>query len=86
LDFLGAWPFRREKPFYRLLDFLGFPWNLSSESRLINGLRGTNDQKFFLSLLAVAAGGAWTVAHNLGVRINRIAHGASLSLIFDFQQ
>jgi hypothetical protein len=40
LGFLGAWPFRYENPRSGVLDFLGFPWILSSESRLINGLRG----------------------------------------------
>jgi hypothetical protein len=55
LGFLGAWPVRRENPVYRLLDFLGFPWILSSETRLINGLYGINRQKFFVTLLSVAA-------------------------------
>jgi hypothetical protein len=32
------------------LDYLGFPWILSSESRLFNGLRGLNRGKFFLSV------------------------------------
>jgi hypothetical protein len=32
------------------LDFLGFPWILSSESRLFNGLRGIFGGKFFLTL------------------------------------
>ena len=47
LDFLGPWPFRHENPNLWLLDSLGFPWILSSESRLINGLRGINRAKFF---------------------------------------
>jgi hypothetical protein len=29
------------------LDFLGFPWILSSESRLFNGLQPVNDRRFF---------------------------------------
>jgi hypothetical protein len=32
------------------LDFLGFPWILSSESSLFNGLRGLKRGKFFLAL------------------------------------
>jgi hypothetical protein len=35
------------------LDFLGFPWILSSESSLINGLHGINEQKFFATPLGV---------------------------------
>jgi len=31
------------------LDFLGFPWILSSESRLIKGLRWIFAEKFFLA-------------------------------------
>jgi hypothetical protein len=34
-----------------VLDFLGFPWILSSESRLFNGLRGTNRERFFIAVL-----------------------------------
>jgi hypothetical protein len=48
LGFLGRWPFRCEAPRFWGLDFLGFPWILSSESRLINGLRGNNGGNFFL--------------------------------------
>jgi hypothetical protein len=47
LGFLGPWLFRFENPRFRGLDFLGFPWILSSESRLINGLRGINRGKIF---------------------------------------
>jgi hypothetical protein len=32
------------------LDFLGFPWILSSETRLINGLRGLKREQIFLAL------------------------------------
>jgi hypothetical protein len=38
------------------LDFLGFPWILSSESRLINGLHGKNHQTFFLRRLFLDEG------------------------------
>jgi hypothetical protein len=33
------------------LDFLGFPWILSFESRLFNGLRGIKRGKYFHALL-----------------------------------
>src|SRR4029077_7334414 len=45
------WPFRYEAPRSRGLDFLGFPWILSSESRLFNGLHGIERGKFFLAVL-----------------------------------
>jgi hypothetical protein len=32
------------------LDFLGFPWILSSESRLFNGLQAKSARKYFLAL------------------------------------
>src|SRR5271156_4087376 len=51
LGFLGRWPFRCENPCSDVLDFLGFPWILSSESGLFNGLRGINRGKFFHALL-----------------------------------
>jgi hypothetical protein len=37
LGFLGRSPFRRENPLSRGLDFLGFSWIPSSESKLFNG-------------------------------------------------
>ena len=40
MDFLGALPIRCETPQFWLLDFLGFPWILSSETRLFKGLHG----------------------------------------------
>jgi hypothetical protein len=40
LGFLGPTAFRREGPHSWGLDCLGFPWILSSASRLFNGLRG----------------------------------------------
>jgi hypothetical protein len=77
LDCLGAPPVRRESPVYRLLDLLGFTWILSSESRLINGLHGKNDERFFSALLR-DVGSAGTVDYNLGMREGRIVHGQSL--------
>src|ERR1700722_17586281 len=66
------------------LDFLGFPWILSSELSLFNGLRGINAQKFFASLFRVkfeSAGGTPAVEV---MRKRRIAHEPSLThfLIF----
>jgi hypothetical protein len=51
LEFLGPCLFRFENPRFRGLDFLGFPWILSSESRLISGLHGIFAEKFFVALL-----------------------------------
>jgi hypothetical protein len=39
-----------ENPRFEVLDFLGFPWILSSETRLINELHGIFPEKFFLAL------------------------------------
>jgi hypothetical protein len=47
LDFLGGWPFPCENPRFWVLDFLGFPWILSSESSLFNGLRGKSAENIF---------------------------------------
>src|SRR5580692_8300342 len=49
LDCLGPWLFRVKFPYFVALDFLGFPWILSSESRLIKGLRWIFAEKFFLA-------------------------------------
>jgi hypothetical protein len=43
LDFLGSTLFAAktlDSAYWISLDFLGFPWNLSSESRLFSALRG----------------------------------------------
>jgi hypothetical protein len=47
LDCLGPSPFPFENPRFEALDFLGFPWILSSKTRLINGLHGIFSEKFF---------------------------------------
>jgi hypothetical protein len=52
LGYLGWSPFRCENPDSEALDFLGFPWILSFESRLFNELRGINRKNNFNSLLA----------------------------------
>jgi hypothetical protein len=51
LGFLDPTRFAAKTQILWLLDSLGFPWILSSEYRLINGLRGTGEQKFFTPLL-----------------------------------
>jgi hypothetical protein len=50
LGFLGWGPFRREILLTWGLDFLGFPWILSYESRFINGLKGVFAAKFSRAL------------------------------------
>jgi hypothetical protein len=40
LDFLGVALFRYDNLRFWRLDFLGFPWILSSETSLFNGLHG----------------------------------------------
>jgi hypothetical protein len=49
LGFLGTSRFRCENPGFWGLDFLGFPWILSSESIDINGLHEIFRAKFFLA-------------------------------------
>jgi len=49
LDFLGAGPFSLQNRRSRALDSFGFPWILSSESSLFNGLHGENREFLFLS-------------------------------------
>jgi hypothetical protein len=64
---------------------VGFPWILSSESRLFNGLRGIFLEKFFLLLLSVA----WAISVG-GIRFwhaeGRDCSWAKLNLISDFLQ
>jgi hypothetical protein len=50
LGFLGDWPFRYGNNLFGVLDFLGFPWILSSESSLFNGLYGIFAGTFFLAV------------------------------------
>jgi hypothetical protein len=78
LDFLGLWPFGCENPRFRVLDFLGFPWILSSESIHINGLRWIFAEKFFLGVFPL---GGFTLRRGspiLVVRKGKLVHGASL--------
>ena len=46
LGFLGFRLFGFKNPRFCVLDFLGFPWILSSELSLFNGLRGKNCENF----------------------------------------
>jgi hypothetical protein len=47
LGFLGSSLFRYQTQGSSLLDFLGFPWILSYDSRLFNGLHVINPQEIF---------------------------------------
>jgi hypothetical protein len=49
LGFLGTCGFAAKTQVFDLLVFLGFPWILSSETRLINGLGGIFSRKFSCS-------------------------------------
>ncbi len=83
LDFLGACPFRRKYPRKRGLDLFGFPWILSSESSLFNGLHGKTDGNFF-SLLFPRVCCAGMGGRGRATRKRRLVHEPSLSefLIF----
>ena len=58
LGFLGGWLFRRQSPRFRALDFLGFPWILSSEMSLFNGLRWIFEINFFMARFGPRGGAA----------------------------
>jgi hypothetical protein len=51
LDFLGRGQFERESPRFWGLEKLGFPWILSSESSVFNGLRGIFAEEISRALL-----------------------------------
>jgi hypothetical protein len=61
------------------LDFLGFPWILSSESSLINGLRGINRENFFLAVFPPTLEAQEGDLCGFGTSKRRIAHRASLT-------
>jgi hypothetical protein len=77
LGFLGQPPFCFKDPRLCGLDFLGFPWILSSESRLINKLHEIFSGKFFSSfcLTFEAPAGASAV---VVIQKARITHRVSL--------
>jgi hypothetical protein len=68
-----------------MFDFLGFPWILSSESRLFKGLHGIFAQKIFHRALSMA----WAPRPTglaFGMLKIKAVHGPSLTLISDFLQ
>jgi hypothetical protein len=75
LGFLGWCPFRCEGPRLWALDFLGFPWILSSESRLFNGLRSLKRGNFFLAAFSVALAAPERELAVEAMRKRRIVHG-----------
>jgi hypothetical protein len=78
--FLGRPHLGAETPVYEgwiSLDFLGFPWILSSESRLINGLRGIFRGSFFLGPVLAREEPERAPAVE-AIRKGGIVHGASL--------
>jgi hypothetical protein len=60
------------------VDFLGFPWILSSETRLINGLRGNNGGNFFLGPSPLAPAAPERERPVETMRKGKIAHAATL--------
>jgi hypothetical protein len=78
LGFLGEWSFRRENPRLSRLDLFGFPWILSSESRLINTLRGKSVENIFARLFLDVSRAA---VDSYGFSVGRpgITHEASLA-------
>jgi hypothetical protein len=79
LGFLGRWPFGRENPRLQGLEKLGFPWILSSESSLFNGLRGIFRKRNFARPFALGgSGGRGDTAVEV-MRMRRIIHEASLA-------
>jgi hypothetical protein len=61
------------------LDLLGFPWILSSESKLFNGLRRIFGGRKFLAIFCRRGGGAGTGAGILTMQKRSLAHRASLT-------
>ncbi len=56
LDFVAApqaHPAAPRKPVFGYLVFLGFPWNLSTESSLFNGLRATSGDFYLQTPLSL---------------------------------
>jgi hypothetical protein len=76
--FLGRWRFDRENPRFWGLEKLGFPWILSSESRLINGLRWIFAGEKFLSPFCPDGGGGTGDIEGEVMRRSRIIHERSL--------
>jgi hypothetical protein len=85
LDFLGGWPLPCENPRFWVFDFLGFPWILSFESSLFNGLRGKSAENIFRTP-ALALRGAGTGAHGRGNAEVQDCSWGELTLVSDFLQ
>jgi hypothetical protein len=68
------------------LDFLGFPWILSSESRLFNELRGILQEEFFWGFPLSSRGAGNGEPAVEAMRKRRNVHGAKLNPISDFLQ
>jgi hypothetical protein len=84
LDFLGSWPIRRESPCLWALEKLGFPWILSSESSLFNGLSGIFAGINFSRPFARDGLSAETGVSLLGMQKRRSTHGNSLTQFLIF--
>jgi hypothetical protein len=71
------------KPCSDVLDYLGFPWILSFESRLFNGLRGVKREKFFVAVFPrrLRAG---IGACSFGTSKRTLVHAASLAYFLIF--
>ena len=67
------------KPRFWGLVFLGFPWILSSETRLINGLHGNFAEECFVALLPLEFEAAGRKAAGETMRKRRSVHRASLA-------
>jgi hypothetical protein len=67
------------------LDSLGFPWILSFESSLFNGLRGINRGGFFLALFPLTFE-ATRVSQAEAVPKRQILHEASLTHLLIFRK
>jgi hypothetical protein len=77
--------FAAKTPFIGYWISLDFLWILSSETRLINGLYGINRQKFFVTLLSMAAAAPQRRSHSCPADKQDRSSG-KLTLISDFQQ
>ena len=70
---------------FRVFDFLGFPWILLSETRLINGLRAIFREKFFVALFPVVNSAGTGIYQSWPAEARNCSSG-KLSLISDFLQ
>jgi hypothetical protein len=77
-------PFSSQNQGLQGLDFLGFPWILSSGLRLINGLRGIFAEQKFSRPFRPWRRRRRRGAGGLGMRKRRILHGANLTLFLAF--